>query len=92
MRPPSCVFVAEASRVCLVSIRADNFTVTTANALGPGSLYEAINSANTHPRPDTIDFSIPGTGQDTIVVGDNGLPEINDLLTIDGDTLGGHSA
>ena len=78
MRSPACILIAAASWFCLDTIRADTFTVTTTNALGPGSLYEAINSANAHPGADTIGFNIPGSGLQTIPVGDTGLPEITD--------------
>ncbi|MGH7938630.1 MAG: hypothetical protein ACREFG_08995, partial [Chthoniobacterales bacterium] len=84
--------IAAASWFCLDTIRADTFTVTTTNALGPGSLYEAINSANAHPGADTIGFNIPGSGLQTIPVGDTGLPEITDPLTIDGYTQPGAKA
>jgi hypothetical protein len=92
MRPPVYVLIAAASWFCLDTIRADTFTVTTTNALGPGSLYEAINSANAHPGADTISFNIPGSDLQTIPVGDTGLPEITDPLTIDGYTQPGAKA
>ena len=76
----------------LDSLRADTFTVTTANALGPGSLTEAIVAANAHPGADTIGFNLPGNGVQTIAVGATGLPEVTDPLTIDGYTQPGAQA
>ncbi len=73
----------------LVSVRADTFPVTTAAALGPGSLTEAIAAANARPGPDTIAFNLPGGGVHTIAVGATGLPEVTDPLTIDGYTQPG---
>ncbi len=74
------------------SSRADTFTVTTADSLGAGSLAQAIDLANAHPGPDTIAFRIPGSGVQKINVGDFGLPEITDPLTIDGYTQPGARA
>lgn len=76
----------------LASSRGDTYTVTTANSLGAGSLYEAIISANAHPGADTIGFNIPGSGVHEISVGKDGLPEITDPLTIDGYTQPGAKA
>ncbi len=77
---------------CLASRWGDTFTVTSTDSLGPGSLYEAINQANAHPGADTITFNIPGSGVHEISVGDNGLPEITDPVTIDGYTQPGAKA
>jgi len=42
------------------------FTVTNTNDSGPGSLRDAINSANLSPGNDLIDFNILGVGVQTI--------------------------
>ena len=39
-------------------VRADTFTVTKADNSGSGSLRWAIEQANAHPGPDTIEFTI----------------------------------
>ncbi|CAN5444285.1 hypothetical protein BH18VER2_BH18VER2_03920 [soil metagenome] len=71
---------------------ADTFTVMTANSLGAGSLFEAIELANANPDADTIVFAFPGSGVHTISVGENGLPEITDPVTLDGYTQPGANA
>ncbi len=93
MRRATQTIVAVVIGLCgLASSRGDTFTVTTADALGPGSLSEAIDQANAHPGADTIAFNIPGNGVHEISVGDNGLPEITDPVTIDGYTQPGAKA
>ncbi|MEO8438884.1 MAG: hypothetical protein ABI540_01560 [Spartobacteria bacterium] len=77
---------------CLGSGRADVFTVTTVNVLGAGSLTEAIEAVNANPGADTIAFNIPGPGVHTISIGDTGLPDIIETVTIDGYTQPGASA
>ncbi len=91
-RAPQAIVVAVLWLFCLTVSRADTFTVTTADSLGPGSLDEAINQANAHPGADTIGFNIPGDGVHEISLGDNGLPEITDPVTIDGYTQPGAKA
>jgi hypothetical protein len=67
------------------------FTVTTAvDSLAPGSLRWAITSANANPGPDIIQFSIPGSGLQTLFIG-SALPTITDPVTIDGYTQPGAS-
>jgi hypothetical protein len=68
-----------------------DFTVTTAATSGPGSLRQAIVSANTSPGADRIVFNIPGSGVHTIDVSTEFLPPITDALTIDGYTQPGSS-
>lgn len=66
---------------------ASTFLVTNTADSGSGSLRQAILDANAHPGPDTIDFAIPGSGVQTIVVGSTTglhLPDITDPVTIDG--------
>jgi hypothetical protein len=56
------------------------FTVSNLNAAGTGSLRWALIEANSHPGPDTINFSQAGT----IKVGRNSLPAITGPVNIDG--------
>jgi hypothetical protein len=62
---------------------AANFTVTNINDSGAGSLRQAITDANTNPGLDTIDFSIPGSGVQTITP-TSALPVITSPVTING--------
>ncbi len=48
------------------SLFAATFTVTNINDSGAGSLRDAVNLANTTAGPDTVDFTIPGSGVHTI--------------------------
>jgi uncharacterized repeat protein (TIGR01451 family) len=57
---------------------------------GPGSLSEAIDCSNLLPGTDTIDFAIPGSGVQTIRLGQN-LPVITDPVIIDGYSQPGSS-
>jgi hypothetical protein len=93
MTPSRNVCFAAGMLLCLnVSATADTFTVTSASALGAGSLSEAITAANSQPGADTIAFDIPGSGEHVISVGDTGLPEVTDPVTIDGYTQPGAKA
>ena len=61
------------------------------NGAGACSLRAAIQEANAHPGPDTINFNIPGGGVQTIVL-NNKLPTLTDGgTTIDGYTQPGAS-
>lgn len=83
--------------VCLAStpgrLGGATFTVTTVLDVGPGSLRDAISSANGLAGPDTIDFSISGAGPHTIFPGSQ-LPWLADPggVLIDGLTEPGASA
>lgn len=63
-----------------------DFTVTTTNNSGPGSLQEAILSANANPGEDQIVFDLPGCAPTSPCVISllNPLPVITDALTITG--------
>ncbi len=78
--------VAAAAGVCAPA-RAATFTVTSAADDGrAGTLRDAITQANdetAHPGPDTIDFTIDGTGIPTISL-TSLLPEITSPVVIDG--------
>ncbi|MBZ0282447.1 MAG: CSLREA domain-containing protein [Anaerolineae bacterium] len=54
------------------------------------SLHAAINAANAHPGPDTIQFNIPGTGVKTIHPTEM-LHPILDSVVIDGTTQPGYA-
>lgn len=92
MRSLEFLLITAACSISVTLSRADTFTVTSTTSLGPGSLYEAILSANAHPGLDTIAFNLPGSGVRTINAGDNGLPEITDPVIIDGYTQPGAKA
>jgi len=63
--------------------------VTTASEGGPGSLLQAITTANTQTGPTTIDFAI-GSGVQTIEIGSE-LPPITSPIVLDGTTQPGYS-
>jgi CSLREA domain-containing protein len=58
------------------------------NAAGGCTLRAAIDEANLHPGPDTINFNIPGTGVQTINLKTN-LPTLSD--TSGGTTINGYT-
>src|SRR5260370_37182780 len=61
--------------------------VTNTLDFGAGSLRQAILDANQNPGPDLIDFNIPGSGVQTIAVGNTTglpLPDITEPLALDG--------
>lgn len=70
---------------------AGTFTVVSANDDGPGSLRQAILDANAQPGPDTILFSIPGTGVQTIHLA-TVLPPLEGSVTLDGSSQPGFEA
>lgn len=69
---------------------AADFPVTTTADAGPGSLRQAILSANASAGPDTISFNIPGSGVRTILLAST-LPTITGRVSIDGTTQPGAS-
>jgi len=66
-----------------LSITASTFTVTNLNDSGTGSLRQAILDANTTAGTDTIQFNLPGSGIQTIVLS-NSLPDITNAVAING--------
>jgi hypothetical protein len=69
---------------------ANTYTVTTTADSGAGSLRQAITDANANPGPDTVAFSIVGSGVQSIAIV-TALPEITSPVTIDGYTQSGSS-
>src|SRR3954470_5838732 len=66
------------------------FTVITVADTGPGSLREAILSANVTPGLDQINFAVPGPASTPIqIVPATPLPAITDAVVIDGTTQAG---
>ncbi len=72
--------------MCASMASAADFAVTNTSNGGPGSLRQAIFSANSTPGADRIVFDIPGAGRHKIDVSQNFLPAITDTVTIDGYT------
>lgn len=74
-----------------ITLQAATLIVTTNNDTGPGSLRQAIMSANAASDTDTITFNIPGPGPLTIAL-QSALPAITNAVTIDGTTQPGFSS
>ena len=66
------------------------FTVTNTNDTGPGSLRQAIDSANNAPGADTIAFNIPGNGP-FIINSINPRLILTDVATLDATTQPGYA-
>lgn len=75
--------------LALPCARAATFTVINTNASGPGSLFQAIDSANTNPGPDLIHFNIAPAGPKRIAVGI--LQNVLDPVVIDATTQPGYA-
>ena len=67
---------------------ASTYQVTNVNDAGDGSLRKAIDSANTNPGLDVINFNIAGGGAQTITL-HSALPTITGPVMIDGWTQPG---
>ncbi|HEX9259202.1 MAG TPA: hypothetical protein VF855_06660, partial [Acidimicrobiales bacterium] len=67
----------------------DPLVVTTAADSGVGSLRGALLEANARPGANTISFDIPGGGPHRIAP-TSPLPDVTDLITIDGTTQTGY--
>ncbi len=76
--PAVAVVVSGSTRVSGATL-----VVTNTNDAGPGSLRQAIETANANPGPDTITFNIAGPGPFTVVVSGARLTT-TDPVTIDG--------
>jgi parallel beta-helix repeat protein len=79
-----------ASLSVMVSAPVGTFTVTNTNDAGNGSLRKAINDANGNPGLDTINFNIPGTGEQEIQLNST-LPVITGPVVINGYSQPGSS-
>lgn len=94
----SCLTLAVVGSLKLLSHPAQaitaTFTVTTTADAGPGSLRDAITLSNatqsTPTSQNLIQFSIPGTGVQTIAL-QSALPQITQPTIIDGSTQPGSS-
>lgn len=78
------------------SASAETYVVRNTDDDGPGSLRQAIISANTNPNlplgePDRIHFAIPESGPQTVLL-TTALPPITDAVVIDGFTQPGSRA
>ncbi|MEM0964495.1 MAG: right-handed parallel beta-helix repeat-containing protein, partial [Bacteroidota bacterium] len=81
-----CILLAASVLLAVPASAQTTFTVTTAASGGPGSLRQAIQSANAEPNgaaPDTIAFDLSGTGPFTIRPTSE-LPLITEAVVIDG--------
>ena len=72
-----------ATGVLAMPLNSVTFTVTSLDDSGPGSLREAIDSANASPGADAVSFEVDGT-----ILLESTLPNVTDDLSIDGT---GHS-
>src|SRR5262245_22166265 len=77
-------------RLPAISLMSAVFTVSNTNDSGPVSLRQAILNANARAGEDTIRFEIPGAAPYTINL-TSGLPDITDIVTIDGTTQAGYA-
>jgi hypothetical protein len=80
-----------AANLSLASASAATFTVTNVNDAGSGSLRQAIFDANASAGVDVINFSIPGSGVQTIAPLSQ-LPDITGPVAINGYSQPGSSA
>ncbi len=86
--PIGWIYFSVIAFCCVPALPAATFVVTNAADSGPGSLRQAITSANSLPGPDAIQFNIPAGGVQTIMMASD-LPPVTDALTIDGTTQPG---
>ncbi|MEG5139086.1 MULTISPECIES: DUF4347 domain-containing protein [unclassified Microcoleus] len=69
----------------------NTYAVTDTLDGATGSLRNAIETANSNPGLDTINFNIPGTGPYTITLGNQALPVITSPVIIDGKSQPGYA-
>jgi parallel beta-helix repeat protein len=82
---------SEFSNCLAASAGATTYAVSNTNDSGPGSLRQAILSANQNTGfVDTIAFSIPNAGPHRIQL-QSGLPQVTDSVVIDGTTQPGYN-
>lgn len=77
------------SVAALAGAKADIFVVTSADDDGPGTLRQAILSANANPGPDTIAFNLDPSVSLTISLL-SPLPDVTDTLAIEGASQPGY--
>jgi len=77
----------QSAPLAIGSAAAATFVVTSTLDTGPGSLREAVTSANANAGADSITFAIPGGGPYTISL--SNAIGITDAVTIDGTTQPG---
>ena len=83
--------IAIAAVVAASVLSAATYTVTNTNDSGSGSLRQAVSDANGTPGvADIIEFNIPGSGVQTIVLA-TPLPDMTDDFEIHGFTQPGSS-
>jgi subtilisin-like proprotein convertase family protein len=81
----------EINRTAPVCCKNAQIAVTNTLDSGAGSFRQALLTSNTRPGADTIVFSVPGTGVQTIPVGPTALPLITDPVFINGASQPGYS-
>ncbi|WP_020474715.1 LamG-like jellyroll fold domain-containing protein [Zavarzinella formosa] len=69
----------------------NTYTVTSTDDDGPGTLRDAIATANATPGRTLIAFNIPGAGTHTIYLSSGGLPIIYASVIIAGETQPGYA-
>ncbi|MBT8479415.1 MAG: hypothetical protein KJO06_10895, partial [Gemmatimonadetes bacterium] len=75
--------------VVIVLLPEDPILVTNGADSGPGTLREAIETANADPRPSRIHFNLPGPSYRVDVY--NSLPDLTAPVVIDGTTQPGYA-
>ena len=76
------------STAILTILNTNSLVVTNTNDAGPGSLRQAILTADANPGPNTVTFAIPGPGP-YVIQPLSALPAITDAAVIDATTQPG---
>jgi len=82
------LFVLVVLTVCNGTALSETYIVENTNDSGPGSLREAIESANANNESDLIEFDIPAPGPH-VISPLSALPDIEESVIIDGYTQDG---
>jgi CSLREA domain-containing protein len=90
-RPFSVNRTTSSTTPCILVVNQTADTDDTVCNSANCTLREAINAANAHAGPDTIQFNIPGSGVRTISVATGGLPIVSQPTTIDGASQPGYA-
>jgi parallel beta-helix repeat protein len=77
------------SMAVLTLINHNTLIVTSPNDSGPGTLHQAILTADFNPGPNTITFALPGPGP-FVISPATALPPITDPVTIDATSQAGY--